>query len=106
MSRPTTFLARETYRRRRLIDAMRVLPGLGVFLFLVPILGAGQGVRSTAWSGIYLFVVWFGLIVGAALLVRALSRAPGGAGADPLEPPLPEIDGAPEASVSGTMREG
>mgnify|MGYP001627868648 CR=1 FL=1 len=84
--RPTTFLARDTYRRRRLIDALRVLPVLGALLFLVPMLGASTTDRSTAFAGMYLFAAWFLLIVGAALLVRAVGRAPGGVASDPLEP--------------------
>ena len=83
MARPVTFLARDPYRRRRLIDALRALPVLGVLLFFAPLLGEG---RATAAAGLYLFAAWFLLIVVAALLVRALSRAPGGASADPLEP--------------------
>ena len=79
------FLARETYRRRRFIDAMRLLPVLGVVLFVVPLLGAGGG-RSTALGGLYVFAVWLGLIGGAALLTRRLARGPDGVGADPLEP--------------------
>lgn len=82
------FLARETYRRRRVIDAARLLPVLGVALFMLPLLGVGA--RSTGWNGIYLFLVWFGLIVAAFVLTRALSRGPDGVGADPLEPsPVP-----------------
>lgn len=86
MSRPTTFLARATYRRRRLIDALRALPALGAFAFFLPLLGASTMARSTAWAGIYLFAAWFALIVATALLVRALRGAPGGVGVDPLEP--------------------
>jgi hypothetical protein len=86
--RPTTFLARDTYRRRRLIDGLRVLPFVGALLFLVPLLGAETTGRATAYAGMYLFAAWFLLIVGAALMVRALARSPGGVGADPLEPGL------------------
>ena len=85
MGRTPTFLARATYRRRRLIDALRVMPVTGALLFLVPMLGAGVMTRSTAWSGVYLFGVWFLLILGAYLIVRNLARAPGGVTSDPLE---------------------
>ncbi|GGD44147.1 hypothetical protein [Sinisalibacter lacisalsi] len=93
--REPIFLGRETYRRRRLIDAMRLLPVAGALLFLLPLLGGGATPRSTALGGIYLFVAWFGLILAAALFVRALSRAPDGVGSDPLEPeagPVSEAD--------------
>lgn len=87
MARPTEpiFLARETYRRRRIIDAMRLVPVVGLGFFLLPVLAAGGW--STAGGGVYVFAVWFGLIVAAALLTRRLARGAEGVGADPLEPP-------------------
>lgn len=36
--RPPIFLERETYRRRRIMDAARLLPLLGVALFALPLL--------------------------------------------------------------------
>ena len=43
--RPTRplFLARHGYRRRRIMDAARVLPILGGFLFFLPLLWRGEG---------------------------------------------------------------
>ncbi|WP_281843506.1 hypothetical protein [Sinisalibacter aestuarii] len=84
--REPIFLGRETYRRRRLIDAMRLLPVVGLLLFLAPLLGGGVTGYGTASLGVFLFAAWFGLIVAAAVLVRILSRAPGGVAFDPLEP--------------------
>jgi len=78
------FLARETYRRRRLIDALRFLPVVGLLLFFAPLVGGAGYLRSTAKSGEYLFVVWFGLIVAAWGLGRLRARAPGAG--DPLDP--------------------
>jgi hypothetical protein len=69
------FLNPGTYRRRRLRDAARLLPVMGGFLFLLPILWA-PGLtdrRDTAPDGIYLFAIWGGLIVIAAILSRRLS---------------------------------
>ena len=87
MSRvPTTFLARETYRRRRIIDGVRVVPIVALLLFMLPMLGAAQMARSTAMAGMYLFAAWFAAILATALITRALARSPGGVGADPLEP--------------------
>jgi len=92
------FLARETYRRRRLIDAMRLLPVLGIGFFMVPMLDAGH--RATAPGGIYVFAVWFLLIVAAAVLTRGLARGADGVSADPLEPGAPPSPGA----AGGTER--
>ena len=65
------FLARESYRRRRLMDAARVLPVLGVLMFLVPVLWGG-GSRTTS-AMLYLFAVWALLILAALGIARALS---------------------------------
>lgn len=87
--REPIFLARQTYRRRRLIDAMRVVPVVGLVLFLAPLLGGETMARGTASSGVYIFTVWIGLIGVAALLVRLLSRSPDGIASDPMEPDIP-----------------
>lgn len=80
MRRPTAplFLARAVYRKRRLRDAARLLPVLGVFLLLIPGLWAGDGPRSaTAWAQdwVYLLVVWAGLIIVAAVLAPGLAAS-------------------------------
>lgn len=77
--RPPRFLARQTYRRRRLTDAARILPVVGLFLFLIPILWqpAETPAHDTASGGIYLFGAWFVLIVAAFLLSRALAPGEG-----------------------------
>lgn len=72
---PPLFLARRTYRRRRLIDSVRLVPILGLLLFLMPVLWAGDGTAGTAGGAIYLFIVWAGLIALAFGLSRALARA-------------------------------
>lgn len=68
------YLERRTYRRRRLQDAARLLPVLGVLLFLVPLLWATRTEEpaSTASGGIYVFGIWAGLIVASAWLSRRL----------------------------------
>lgn len=68
--REPLFLARETYRRRRLMDAARALPVLGAFLFLVPMLWARGS--ETSDGTLYIFAVWFGLIVLSAAISRRL----------------------------------
>lgn len=84
------FLARRIYRERRLMDAARVLPVPGAFLFLLPLVwqaGPGEG-AGTARIGLYLFVVWAGLIGAAFLMSGRLRRiGEGGPGAGPVGGP-------------------
>lgn len=56
-------------------DAARLLPLLGLFLILLPILWrpAESPEPDTASGGIYLFAVWLILIVAAFLLAGRLS---------------------------------
>lgn len=74
--RAPLFLDREVYRRRRLMDAARLLPVVGVLLFLLPLLWAPQetAAADTARGGLFLFLVWAGLILAAFLLSRGLMR--------------------------------
>jgi uncharacterized membrane protein YgdD (TMEM256/DUF423 family) len=72
------FLARANYRRRRLMDAARLLPVLGWILFMVPLLWFAEGSEiagaRTAVGGLYIFAVWGVLILCAACLSRPLRR--------------------------------
>ena len=68
------FLARRSYRRRRLEDAARLLPWLGAFLFGLPLLWTGA---RTAPGLVYLFAAWIVLIGIALVLSRRLARAEG-----------------------------
>lgn len=70
---PSEFLERSVYRRRRLLDAVKLLPILGLLVFLVPALILGESAGSTATRLIYFFFCWAGLIACCALLVRALT---------------------------------
>lgn len=74
------FLARAPYRRRRLRDAARLLPVLGVFLLLLPLLWTPDA-RMSLRSGdvVYFFAVWLVLIGLAAAFAPGLR---GGDGAD------------------------
>jgi len=68
------FVGRASYRQRRLRDAARLLPLLGLVLWLIPLLwprepGAAQ---STSFALIYLFGVWTGLILLSFVLSRRL----------------------------------
>lgn len=82
---PGPFVLRDT-RRRRWAEALRLLPVLGVFLFLLPLLWAADGAGSTARIGLYLFAVWALLILSAGWLARLLNRG------DVAEPPEPNAD--------------
>ena len=94
MSRPPEpiFLARQTYRRRRLEDAARVLPALGVLLLLAPILWASDA--TTRGGLIYVFLVWAVLIVLVGPISMRLSDRVRGAedSAPPDESSGPEAD--------------
>ena len=83
-SREPIFLARETYRRRRLIDAIRLLPVVGLLVFLAPLVGGAGYLRATAASGLFVFAAWLILIVATWVLARLLARAPGAG--DPFDP--------------------
>ncbi len=74
------FLARAPYRRRRLRDAARLLPVLGLFLLLLPLLWAPDGQMSLSASDVvYFFAIWLVLIAFAAAFAPGLR---GGAAAD------------------------
>ncbi len=65
------FLERQSYRRRRLGDAAKLLPLVGLALLLVPILWSDQA--STGGGILYVFTIWAFLIAAAALISRRLS---------------------------------
>ena len=68
----SVFLQRRNYRRRRLVDLIRMLPVIGALLWAVPLLwptGENGGVTASR-ALIYVFLVWFGLVVVTALVSR------------------------------------
>ena len=69
------FLARAVYRRRRLRDAARLLPVLGLFLMLLPALG--RDTSGDVRDAIYLFLMWAFLITAAAVLAPGVSSTEG-----------------------------
>jgi hypothetical protein len=76
---PPVFLERRSYRQRRMMDALRLLPVLGVLLWLFPLFwpspsGLPGASEPMAMSGavIYVFVVWLLLIAAAFTLGRFL----------------------------------
>ncbi len=66
------FVARASYRQRRLRDAVRMMPVLGLALWLLPLLSSQTG--STSRVGLFLFGAWALLIVLSALIARYMSR--------------------------------
>jgi hypothetical protein len=66
------FLERRLYRRRRFGDAAKLLPIVGLVLFLMPILWSDAA--RTAPGMVYLFSVWILLILVVAFLSRMLAR--------------------------------
>jgi len=77
------FLERQSYRRRRMMDLARLLPVLGLFAFMLPLLGGPEGISRTAANLVYFFLAWFALIVMAWALARRLCRE--GLGGEPDE---------------------
>lgn len=77
---PPVFLERRSYRQRRIMDALRILPFLGVLLWIFPLFWpassdlAGQAASMSMSSAvIYVFVVWI-LLIGASFTLRHLLR--------------------------------
>jgi hypothetical protein len=77
MKRPRApmFLARIPYRRRRLRDAARLLPVLGAFLMVLPLLWSppGTGTRLTSGDVVYFFLIWIALVLVAAAFATGLT---------------------------------
>ena len=69
------FLDAQSYRRKRMMDAARMLPVLGALAILFPLpflfLGSG-GARSGLAVALYLFWLWLALIAFALVLARRL----------------------------------
>ncbi|SDD10875.1 hypothetical protein [Ruegeria marina] len=80
MQPPPVFLERQSYRRRRLMDAARLLPILGAALFAVPLLwpNAGEGGVRMSVAITYVFGVWAALIlISAGFGIAARMVQPG-----------------------------
>ncbi|WP_298862350.1 hypothetical protein [uncultured Sulfitobacter sp.] len=74
------FLERRSYRRRRMMDAVRILPLLCTLLWLVvPLMwpNGSEGSAQTALSTViwYLFVVWMLAIMASFALWRRIRRS-------------------------------
>lgn len=71
------FLGRDRYRQNRLLDWIRVLPLIGLMLWLVPLLWQQEGGEGTSTSRamIFLFLVWIGLILATFVSARFLKKS-------------------------------
>ncbi|SNR59854.1 hypothetical protein [Puniceibacterium sediminis] len=83
--RSPLFLQRQSYRLRRLMDAARFLPVLGLLLWSVPLLWSIGDEETVSSSGalIYIFGVWMALILAAfvvSLRLRLGGDEPGAGG--------------------------
>ena len=69
------FLESDGYRLRRIVDALRFLPLLGIFFVVVPgIMLSGAVPRSLSGVGIYFFAIWIVLILLTAILTRVFAK--------------------------------
>ncbi|EBA02632.1 MAG: hypothetical protein P8Q99_11175 [Paracoccaceae bacterium] len=69
------FLESDGYRLRRIVDALRFLPFLGIFFVVVPgIMLSGAVPRSLSGVGIYFFAIWIVLILLTAILTRVFAK--------------------------------
>ena len=76
--RPGVFLEKRSYRRRRVVDGLRIMPILGAWLFLVPVLWpAGVGAPFMSRVLIYVFGAWVLLIVASYMLIVIQERLGG-----------------------------
>ncbi|UWR00996.1 hypothetical protein K3729_08645 [Rhodobacteraceae bacterium S2214] len=65
------YLARASYRQRRLRDVIRMLPFVGFLAWILPIMSGL--IPATSSVGLYIFAVWVILIIVAAVITRSLS---------------------------------
>lgn len=94
-ARRPVFLERQTYRRRRIMDAARVLPVAGFVLILLPVLWSRGDGTVIAGEALYLFALWFVLVLAAAALARPLRAALEREANVGAVPPLPAPGDAP-----------
>ena len=98
------FLARKTYRLRRLMDAARLLPIFGLILLLLPLMRHSPELDAppTATEGVYLFAVWAVLILTAFVMSLWLRRTL----EQSAEPPRPDPPGPSVQTPAPTPDEG
>jgi hypothetical protein len=86
-TRQPLFLARDSYRKRRLRDGARVLPIFGTVLVLLPLMWPAVPQMVLAhWA--YVFALWVALIGLAAVLARGLGESETASSQDTANAPL------------------
>jgi hypothetical protein len=99
-TRQPLFLARASYRKRRLRDGARVLPIFGSVLFLLPLMWPAVPQMVLAhWA--YVFALWVALIGLAAVLARGLGESETASSHEAANAPAPD---APAASNKESRR--
>lgn len=75
---PSVFLQRASYRQRRMRDAAKLLPFVGIILLAIPLAWtSGDGEEKIGSSGlIYIFGVWVLLIVLSAIFSNLIHADP------------------------------
>ena len=74
---PPIFLERRSYRQRRMLDALRLIPLFGLMLWTVPLFWSPstenpQDQMSMSDAVVYVFLIWVLLILMSASLSRVL----------------------------------
>lgn len=74
--KPTVFLERQAYKRRRMRDLARGVPIIGAVLLGIPLLWTHGGPQidgaTTSQALVYIFLVWMFLVGLAALVSRTV----------------------------------
>lgn len=75
--RSPLFLERQSYRGRRLVDFLRILPLIGGLLWAVPLLWPTdeESTVTTSEAIIYIFGVWFFMVLASAAVSFFLRRS-------------------------------
>ncbi|WP_299041078.1 hypothetical protein [uncultured Tateyamaria sp.] len=78
---PTLFLEKRSYRRRRMMDALRLLPIAGILLWILPVFWpngqdgpAAPAPVAMSSAVTYVFIVWAVLILTGLALWWAVGR--------------------------------
>ena len=77
-SEANVFLERSSYRRRRLLDALKLLPVFGAWVFLLPVFWPTNSESGASWAMssalIFIFGAWAVLVLVSAFILRRLNR--------------------------------
>ena len=73
---PSVILEKRSYRKRRLLDGLKILPVFAVFLFFIPLLGRHTDEAQLPALLVYLFSVWLGLTILCGVLGALVAERP------------------------------